>query len=164
MELIHKVPLAPSMWLFRWINSIISISAHRKWPEMVASASTNQVWTKITIRSYACWSFRSRYKQCDFVYKKKIIPGFVNPTKFTVISPSLVTFSRLTKSPLGISYLSNSSLLNMNPNLKFSKLNDMNKTNGSPTSIVISASTGFCNYIWKKRDIGRGQSYLYQVL
>ena len=33
-----------------------SISAHRKWPEMVVSASTNQVWTKITIRSYA-WSF-----------------------------------------------------------------------------------------------------------
>ena len=36
----------------KWINSIISISAHRKWPEMVVSASTNQVWTKITIRSY----------------------------------------------------------------------------------------------------------------
>ena len=33
-----------------------SISAHRKWPEMIVSASTNQVWTKITIRSYA-WSF-----------------------------------------------------------------------------------------------------------
>ena len=33
----------------------------------------------------------------------------------------------------------------MNPNLKFSKLNDMNKTNGSPTSIVISNST-LCNY------------------
>ena len=33
-----------------------SISAHRKWPEMVVSASTNQVWTKITVRSYA-WSF-----------------------------------------------------------------------------------------------------------
>ena len=31
----------------------LSISAHRKWPEMVVSASTNQVWTKITIRSYA---------------------------------------------------------------------------------------------------------------
>ena len=30
-----------------------SISAHRKWPEMVVSASTNQVWTKITIGSYA---------------------------------------------------------------------------------------------------------------
>ena len=30
-----------------------SISAHRKWPEMVVSASINQVWTKITIRSYA---------------------------------------------------------------------------------------------------------------
>ena len=41
------------MCLFRWINSIISISAHRKWPEMVVSPSTNQVWTKITIRSYA---------------------------------------------------------------------------------------------------------------
>ena len=34
----------------------LSISAHRKWPEMVVSVSTNQVWTKITIRSYA-WSF-----------------------------------------------------------------------------------------------------------
>ena len=33
-----------------------SPTAHRKWPEMVVSASTNQVWTKITIRSYA-WSF-----------------------------------------------------------------------------------------------------------
>ena len=33
-----------------------SISTHRKWPEMVVSASTNQVWTKITIRSYA-WYF-----------------------------------------------------------------------------------------------------------
>ena len=30
-----------------------SISAHRKWPEMVVSASTNQVWTKFTIGSYA---------------------------------------------------------------------------------------------------------------
>ena len=30
-----------------------SISAHRKWQEMVVSASTNQVWTKITIGSYA---------------------------------------------------------------------------------------------------------------
>ena len=30
-----------------------SISAHRKWQEMVVSASTNQVWTKITVRSYA---------------------------------------------------------------------------------------------------------------
>ena len=30
-----------------------SISAHRKWPEIVVSASTNQVWTKITIRIYA---------------------------------------------------------------------------------------------------------------
>ena len=33
-----------------------SIFAHRKWPEMVVSASTNQVRTKITIRSFA-WSF-----------------------------------------------------------------------------------------------------------
>ena len=33
-----------------------SIFAHRKWPEMVVSASTNQVWTKITIGSYA-WYF-----------------------------------------------------------------------------------------------------------
>ena len=32
------------------------ISAHRKWPEMVVSASTNQLWTKITVRTYA-WSF-----------------------------------------------------------------------------------------------------------
>ena len=37
-----------------WVQP--SISAHRKWPEMVVSASTNQVWTKITIKSYA-WSF-----------------------------------------------------------------------------------------------------------
>ena len=33
-----------------------SISAHRKWPEIVVLASTNQVWTKIIIRIYA-WSF-----------------------------------------------------------------------------------------------------------
>ena len=38
------------------MNSIISISAHRKWQEMVVSCSTNQVWTKITIRSNA-WLF-----------------------------------------------------------------------------------------------------------
>ena len=31
-----------------------SISVHKKWPEMAVSASTNQVWTKITIRDYAC--------------------------------------------------------------------------------------------------------------
>ena len=37
----------------QWLNSITSISAHRKWPEMVVSASTNQVWTKITFGSYA---------------------------------------------------------------------------------------------------------------
>ena len=47
-------------WLIGWIGHALlvqpSISAHRKWPEMVVSASTNQVWTKITIRSYA-WSF-----------------------------------------------------------------------------------------------------------
>ena len=28
-----------------------TISAHKKWPEMVLSASTNQVWTKISVRS-----------------------------------------------------------------------------------------------------------------
>ena len=52
------MPLAPSKWLLMWIKSIISISANRKWPEMVMVvwASTNQVWTKITMRSYA-WSF-----------------------------------------------------------------------------------------------------------
>ena len=47
-------------WLIGWIGHALlvqpSISAHRKWPEMVVSASTNQVWTKITVRSYA-WSF-----------------------------------------------------------------------------------------------------------
>ena len=47
-------------WLIGWIGHALlvqpSISAHRKWPEMVVSASTNQVWTKITIRNYA-WSF-----------------------------------------------------------------------------------------------------------
>ena len=47
-------------WLIGWIGHALlvqpSISAHRKWPEMVASAFTNQVWTKITIKSYA-WSF-----------------------------------------------------------------------------------------------------------
>ena len=52
-DFIQNVSQAPSMCIFRWINSIISISAHRKWPEMVVSASTNQVWTKITIGSYA---------------------------------------------------------------------------------------------------------------
>ena len=47
-------------WRIGWIGHALSvqpsISAHRKWPEMVVSASTNQVWTKIIIRSYA-WSF-----------------------------------------------------------------------------------------------------------
>ena len=44
-------------WLICWIGHALlvqpSISAHRKWPEMVVSAFTNQVWTNITIRSYA---------------------------------------------------------------------------------------------------------------
>ena len=43
-----------------WIGHALlvqpSISVHGKWPEMVVLASTNQLWTKITIRSYA-WSF-----------------------------------------------------------------------------------------------------------
>ena len=49
-------------WLIGWIGHALlvqqpSISAHRKLPEMVVvSASTNQLWTKITIRNYA-WSF-----------------------------------------------------------------------------------------------------------
>ena len=47
-------------WLIGWIGHALlmqpSISVHRKWPEMIVSASTNQVWTKITIRSYV-WSF-----------------------------------------------------------------------------------------------------------
>ena len=50
-----KVPF----WQFYQKSALLvqpSISAHRKWPEMVESASTNQEWTKITIRSYA-WSF-----------------------------------------------------------------------------------------------------------
>ena len=45
-----------------------SISAHRKWPEMVVSASTNQVWTKITIGSYAhvfCHSESDRSSVCN---------------------------------------------------------------------------------------------------
>ena len=53
MKFIDKVPLTSSMWLFRWIKVDKYISVHRKWPEIVVSASTNQVWTKITIRSYA---------------------------------------------------------------------------------------------------------------
>ena len=47
-------------WPLDWIAHALlvqpSISACRKWPEMVVSASTNQVWTKITIKGYA-WSF-----------------------------------------------------------------------------------------------------------
>ena len=43
-----------------WIGHALlvqpSISAHWKWSEMVVSASTNQVWTRTTIISYA-WSF-----------------------------------------------------------------------------------------------------------
>ena len=47
--------------LANWLDwpypvSAASISAHRKWLKMVVSASTNQLWTKIAIRSYA-WSF-----------------------------------------------------------------------------------------------------------
>ena len=52
----QKMSQAPSKCLKQWINWIISISAHRKWPEMAVSASANHVWTKIIIRSYA-WSF-----------------------------------------------------------------------------------------------------------
>ena len=47
---------------------IISISAHRKWPETVRSASTNQEWTKITIRSYA-WSFGYSDPEPSNVYR-----------------------------------------------------------------------------------------------
>ena len=54
MHFIHKVPLAPSMWIKMVL--CISISNHRKWQEMVVLASTNQVWTRITRKSYA-WSF-----------------------------------------------------------------------------------------------------------
>ena len=43
--------------LIGWIGHALLvqpfISAHRKWPEMVVSASTNQIWTKITIGSYS---------------------------------------------------------------------------------------------------------------
>ena len=43
-----------------WIGQALlvqpSISANRKWPEMVVSASTNQLWPKITIKIYP-WSF-----------------------------------------------------------------------------------------------------------
>ena len=46
----------PIGWIWPALLVQPSISAHRKWPEMVESASTNQEWTKITIRSYA-WSF-----------------------------------------------------------------------------------------------------------
>ena len=42
-------------WLIGWIGQP-SISANRKWPEMIVSDSSNQVWTKITIWSYV-WSF-----------------------------------------------------------------------------------------------------------
>ena len=45
--------------LIGWIGHALlvqpSISAHWKWPEMVVSASTNQLWIKMTIRTYA-WS------------------------------------------------------------------------------------------------------------
>ena len=39
-DFIQKMSQAPSKCLKQWINWIISISAHRKWPKMVASAST----------------------------------------------------------------------------------------------------------------------------
>ena len=67
-DFIQNLSQAPSMCIFRWINSIISISAHRKRPEMVVSGSTNQVWTKNTIRSYA-HVFCLSYKQCVFEAK-----------------------------------------------------------------------------------------------
>ena len=52
-----------------------SISAHRKWQKMVVSASTNQVWTKITIRTYArSFAFQIQIQAvchwlCDFIKK-----------------------------------------------------------------------------------------------
>ena len=47
------------IWLIGWIGHALlvqpSISAHRKWPEMVVSASTNQVWTKNTFSRNGLW-------------------------------------------------------------------------------------------------------------
>jgi hypothetical protein len=51
-----KSAILANGWIVNALLVQPSISAHRKWPEMVVSASTNQVWTKITIRGYA-WSF-----------------------------------------------------------------------------------------------------------
>ena len=54
---VKKCRLAISQKLADWLDWPCPVSSvHRKWPEMVVSASTNQVWTKITMRSYA-WSF-----------------------------------------------------------------------------------------------------------
>ena len=53
---IKRLWFRPSSYLGgkKWMNSIISISVQKKCPEMVGSASTNQVWTtKITIGGYA---------------------------------------------------------------------------------------------------------------
>ena len=61
-----------------WIGHALlvqpSISAHRKWPEMVVSGSTNQVWTKITIISYA-WSF-AIHIQIQAVWVQRFWPPF----------------------------------------------------------------------------------------
>ena len=56
--------LKSAIFLRNWLIGCIGhallvepfISTHRKWLEMVVSASINQVWTKITVRSYA-WPF-----------------------------------------------------------------------------------------------------------
>ena len=61
MHWLKSASLANFQKLADWLNGhalLVQpyISAHRKWPEMVLSAFTNQVWTKITIRTNA-WSF-----------------------------------------------------------------------------------------------------------
>ena len=52
-------------WLIGWICHALlvqpSICAHRKWPEMVVSASTNQLPSEVTP---GLLPFRSRSKQC----------------------------------------------------------------------------------------------------
>ena len=88
----QKVPFCQFLrnWLIGWIGHALlvqsSFSAHRKWPVMVVSASNNQVWTKITIRSYA-WSFSHSDPDPSSVNSRSIILIFL--LTFTGICNSL---------------------------------------------------------------------------
>jgi hypothetical protein len=77
----------------KWINSIISIFAHRKWPEMVVSASTNQLWTRITIGSYAHFFCHSESDRSSVILTLFRPGGQILPT-IGVVAPEFSLWLR----------------------------------------------------------------------